>query len=182
MSDVSALLEKAKKEINPINLSKLLYQLTKVEGEKLIVVAKYLNKKPAYLSHLIRLKKLPELIVDGYLSKMVSISHLYVISRLEKEEEMLNIYERVLTEDLNVFQTEELVRETKYQIFSKGKYFSKREIDRLNSLSANKKIQFGLTQNRIKSKLTITIKKNLAESEKILKLILERLRSLTEAL
>jgi hypothetical protein len=182
MKDNIALLEKAKQEKDPLLLGKILHQLTKKEGEKLIDVAKYLGKKPAYLSHLIRLNKLPELIVDGYMSKLISLSHLYVISRLKTEEEMLAVYEKVLAENLTVFQTEELVREMKYQITSKGKYFSKKEINRLNQLLGKRNISLKLIQSRVRTKLVILIKNNLAESEKILKQILLRLQSLTEGL
>jgi len=174
------ILEKAKNEKDPIRLSKILFQLTKKEGEKLINIARSLNKKPAYLSHLIRLNKLPELIIDGYIAKLISLSHLFVISRLNDEESMLNIYEKVLANSLNVSQTEELIRELKYQITSKGKYYSRKEIDRINERLLKNNIHLRLIQSRIKTKLIIEIKKNLYESEKILKKILVKLGSLSE--
>lgn len=174
------LLEKAKNEKDPIKLSKILFQLTKKEGEKLINIARLLNKKPAYLSHLIRLNKLPELIIDGYFAKLISLSHLFVISRLNDEQSMLNVYERVLASNLNVSQTDELIRGLKYQISSKGKYYSKKEIDRINEQLQKNNIYLKLIQSRIKTKLIIEIRKNLYESEKILKKILEKLNSLSE--
>jgi ParB-like chromosome segregation protein Spo0J len=174
------LLERAKNEKDPIKLSKILFQLTKKEGEKLINIARLLNKKPAYLSHLIRLNKLPELIIDGYFAKLISLSHLFVISRLNDEQSMVNVYERVLASNLNVSQTDELIRGLKYQISSKGKYYSKKEIDRINKQLQKNNIYLKLIQSRIKTKLIIEIRKNLYESEKILKKILEKLNLLSE--
>lgn len=175
---VESLLNQAKKETNPLILSKILHQLTKKEGVKLIEIAKFLNKNPAFLCHLIRLQKLPELIIDGYLSKLVSLSHLFVISRLNDEKEMIAVYEKVLGENLTVAETEELVRQRKYQLSSKGKYFSQKEILQLNQLLKQRNISLKLTQTKIRSRLTITIKDNLEKSEKILKQILVRLKDL----
>jgi ParB-like chromosome segregation protein Spo0J len=174
------LLEKAKNEKDPIKLSKILFQLTKKEGERLIDIAVSLSKKPAYLSHLIRLNRLPELIIDGYIAKLISLSHLFVISRLNDEESMLHVYEKVLANSLNVSQTEELIRGLKYQITSKGKYYSRKEIDRINERLLKNNIHLRLIQSRIRTKLIIEVKKNLYESEKILKKILEKLSLLSE--
>lgn len=154
---------------NPIIISKIVYQLIKKEGISLTKLAQILNKKKSALSHLIRLNKLPDTIIDGYLAGIITLSHLYVISRLNDELSMFEIYEKVLRHNLKVAETEELVRQKKHQIVSQGNYFDIKRIEKLKEKLKKDKIDFKLIQSRIKTKVIMTLHGNLKEADKFLK-------------
>ena len=74
------------------------------------------------------------MIVDGYYSKLISISHLFMISRLKTKEDMMKIYEKVLSQNLTVLQTEAEVRDILYQIKTTGLVLDKNELKNIESL------------------------------------------------
>ena len=166
---VEELINILKQEKSPIVQGKILYQLTKKEGVLLTKIAQILNKKPSALSHLIRLNKLPETIIDGYLGNIISLSHLYVISRLDDEQSMLEIYEQVLEKNLSVAEVEELVRQKKYQVKSEGDYFPDKQLINLKKILQKQNIDLKLIQSRIKTRLILTFKGNLKQASKFLK-------------
>lgn len=173
---VDELIKTLKQEKNPIIQGKIIYQLTKKEGVLLKKISQLLNKKSSALSHLLRLNKLPEAIIDGYLSRMVSLSHLYVISRLDDEESMLEVYENVLTKDLSVAATEELVRQKKHQIISEGSYFDDKQLISLKKVLYQYNVDLKLIQSRVKTRVILTFKGNLKEANKFLKKFFQGLR------
>lgn len=172
MSEESSLLDQLKREKNPIIIGRILFNLHKREGMKINDLAKILNKKPAALAHLIRLTKLPDAIIDGFLSHIISLSHLYVISRLEHEEEMIKIYEKVLAKNLTVAQTEALVREKKHQVKTEGKYIDKNYLEKVKKIIEKEGVEIKIIQSRLRSRIIITAKGSLKESSIKVKKIL----------
>ncbi len=172
MGEDSPLLNELKKEKNPIILSRILFNLHKKEGMKIIDLAKLLNKKPSALAHLIRLTKLPEAIIDGFLSQTVSLSHLYIISRLDRENEMIEVYENVLSRNLTVAETETLVREKKYQVKTEGKYIDKKYFDKVKKEIEKEGLEIKIIQSRVRSRIIMTIKGSLKETSIKVKKIL----------
>ena len=77
------------------------------------------------------LKKIPDVVVDGYYSKSISSSHIYVLSRLNDKKQMIDLYEKILGENYTVKQTEMAVREYLYQVKSVGKYINKESTEKL---------------------------------------------------
>jgi ParB family chromosome partitioning protein len=153
--------------------AKILYFLNKDKGIRIVDLAKITGLKPAYICHFLRLVKLPEIVVDGYYGKMISASHLFVLSRLKTKEAMMEVYEKILEKNLTISETENLVRELLYQVKNQGAYLSSEERSRLvksiESLSDNVKAK--VIQTRIKGKLIIEIKGNLKETTEVLKRI-----------
>lgn len=164
MSEESTLINQLKKEKNPIIIGRILFQLHKKEGIKIVDLAKITNKKPAALAHLIRLNKLPDTIIDGFLSQMISLSHLYVISRLKNEDEMIEIYEKVLIKGLTVAETELLVREKKYEIKTEGKYIDKNYIEKIKSIFEKERIEIKIVQSRLRIRVIMTAKGSLKKT------------------
>ncbi len=80
-------------------------------GIRVVQIANKLDMSSSYVSHLRRLKKLPLLIINGYYDKTVSLSHLFILSRLATQEEMAFVYEEILTQNLSASQTERRVFE-----------------------------------------------------------------------
>src|SRR5512144_1073630 len=120
--EVARVVEQIKKESNFITKAKLLRYLTVDKGVKIKDASVMIGMKQAYICHILRLNKLNDLIIDGYYSQMISISHLFIISRLHSEADMVSAYERVLSGSYTVSQTEELVREILYKTKTVGEH------------------------------------------------------------
>jgi len=153
--------------------AKILNFLTKEYGLRIIDLSKKIGLKPSYLCHILRLNKLPEIIVDGYYGKMISVSHLFVLSRLKTKEKMIEVYEKILEKNLTINETEDLVRQFLHQIKNQGKYISDHEKQQLTDKIKNfgKNISIKIIQTRIKSKLIIEIRGNLKETTEVLRKI-----------
>ncbi len=142
--------------------SKILRILKSKYGLRTIDLARGLDIKSSYVCHILRLNKLPAIIIDGYYSKTISISHLFLISRLNRIEDMVIVYERVLTDNLTVSQTEESVREILYSVSSDGEYLKSELRDSLTSkLMEDENVNVKIIQTRTRSRLIYEIKGNL---------------------
>lgn len=173
MKEEEKYVEQIKKETDVFIKARLLNLLKKEKGWRVIDLSKRLNLKASYICHLLRLNRLPEIVVDGYYNKMISKSHLFVLSRLPSEKEMIKVYELILEKNLDVAKTEDLVREIVYQIKNEGDYLSLEEkedlIKKIESLEEN--IDAKVIQTRVKAKLIIEIKGSLKKTSKILRKI-----------
>lgn len=177
--NIDFLILEVKKEQDIVKKVKLLNDAIRNNDLKILDVAKKLAVSSSYVCHLLRLKKLPEILIDGYYAKNVSITHLFIISRLKDSTSMLTAYEQVLADNLSVQRTEELIRDMLYKVKSTGDYLSGEEKNKIvESLKKNEKnIDIKIIQTRIKSKLVLEFKGNLEETGKKLKAILEFLQS-----
>jgi len=173
MEEEEKYIEQFKKETDIFLKAKLLIFLKKEKNWRVIDLARKLNMKSSYICHLIRLNKLPEIVVDGYYNKIISKSHLFVLSRLNSEEDIIKVYELILEKNLNILQTEDVVRQILYKTKNEGQYLSSDErsqlIKKIELLGENVKVK--IIQTRIKSKLIIEIKGSLKKTTSILKKI-----------
>lgn len=165
------ILEKIKKEVDVFKKAKLIKYLLKEKKLKVYQLAEKLSITPAYLCHLNRLNNLPDIVVDGYYSKLITISHLFLISRVKDEDKIIKIYEKVLADNLTIRQTEELIREVIYEIKDKGNYLKTKEKQKIIEGIKNKyqKVEVKISQTRTRGSLFIEIKGNLETTSKILK-------------
>ena len=174
MEDTGKLIDQLKSELDPFIKAQLMQSLIKKHNFRVNVLAKALAIKPSYLCHYLRLNRIPEIVVDGFYTKSISLSHLFVISRLKDKEKIIQIYEMILSKNLTVLQTEELTREMLYGIKSEGNMLTGEEKAKyLNSF--DKELEVKINQSRIKSKLTVEVKGSLAKTTRILRTLLNRL-------
>jgi len=157
--------------------SKLIISLIKEYDLKNKDISVKLGIKPSYLSHIKRLNRLPDIIIDGYYSKDITLSHIFIISRLRDKKEMGSVYEKVLSKNLTVIQTEDLIRELLHNVRSAGQELTKEEkeafINRTTDKYKDTKVK--ITQTRIKSKLLVEIKGSLEKTTPILKSLIEKI-------
>lgn len=171
--EVKKIIDQVRSETDIFSKAKLLYFLRKEKDVPLIRLAKILSMNSAYICNLLRLLKLPEIVIDGYYSKIISLSHLMTISRLKNKEETISAYEEVLTKNLTVVQTDELVREKLFQIKTDGERIdenTKREIEEKYK-NIDKNIEVKIVQTRVQAKIMLTIKGNMAKTSEVLKKI-----------
>ena len=171
--EIEKYINQFKEETDFFSKAKILYFLNKKQDLRIIDLSKKTGLKPSYICHLLRLNTLPEIIIDGYYGKMISVSHLFVLSRLKTKEEMIRVYEKVLEKNLTISETEDLVRQSLYQIKNQGRYLSSDEKKQLMNKIKDfgKNISVKIIQTRIKSKLIIEIKGNLKETNEFLRKI-----------
>ena len=116
IEDITSLLNQIKIDKDIFQKSKLLDYIIKEKNLRITDLANKIGYKPSYICHLLRLKKVPDVIVDGYYSKSISSSHIYILSRLNDKKQMIELYEKILVENYTVKQTESAVREYLYQV------------------------------------------------------------------
>ncbi len=179
LAEVDTLIENVKKESDILAKVKLLAGVIHDNDLRIKDVAAKLGVKSAYVCHLLRLQRLPEVIVDGYYSKDITLSHLFIISRLKDKTKMMEVYEKVLGESLSVKKTEELIRDILYGITTEGDYLSPEEKNVFIDKIATQKKNLSLTiiQTRIKSKLIVEIKGNLENTSREIRELMKNLEA-----
>lgn len=169
--EIEKYINQVKSETDVFNKAKLLEFLRRKKDIPLKTLSEKLKITSSYLSQIMRLVRIPEIIMDGYYSNTISLSHLLIISRIKDKEKIIKIYEKILAENLTTTQTEPLVRDTIYGIKTTNRRLSEEEkkviIDKINR--GNKEVKVTVTQTRIKSKVIIEIKTDLEKASNILK-------------
>lgn len=74
-------------------------------------IAKQIGKSAPYVSNHLRLLRLPDAVKDGLLSGLITEGHARAIVSLESNKEQIAVYKEVLRKNLNVRQTEDVVRQ-----------------------------------------------------------------------
>jgi len=177
IQDITPLLKQIKEDKDIFLKSRLLEYLIREKNLRVIDLANKIGYKSSYICHLLRLKKIPEVVVDGYYSKSISSSHIFILSRLNDKKQMIELYEKILGENFTVKQTENEVRNYLYQVKSIGKYINKETQEKLTNKIKEKypELNIQIIQTRIKGKVILEVKGNLERSSKILRQILEKL-------
>lgn len=178
---VHDLLEKAKNESDYFDKAAILQTLKEENKIKIKDMAEYLEMKPSYLCHILRLNKIPDLLRDGYYSKSISITHLFVISRLKDQSQMIDAIEKVLGKNLTTSQTDQLVTSMIYKIEGKGKKVAdevNREMKR-KLLELNKDATVNVLQTRVKTKILIELWGNLEVTSQFLKRVGESIKDIS---
>ncbi len=179
IQDIAPLLKKIKEDKDIFQKSRLLEYLVREKNFRIIDLARKIGYKSSYICHLLRLKKIPEVLVDGYYSKSISSSHVFILSRLNDKKQMIELYEKILGENFTVNQTENEVRNYLYQVKSIGKYIKREEVEALTKKIKQKYPGFDIKimQSKIKGKIIFELKGNLETSSKNIKMLIGKLFS-----
>ncbi|MEK7495223.1 MAG: hypothetical protein AAB569_00780 [Patescibacteria group bacterium] len=174
IQDITSLLNQIKEDKDIFQKSRLLEYIINEKNYRIIDLAGKIGFKPSYICHLLRLKKIPDVVIDGYYSKSISSSHIYILSRLNDKKQMIDLYEKILKENYTVKQTEGAVREYLYQIKSVGKYIDKETTEKLTKKIKEKfpEIEIKIIQTRIKGKVVLEIKGDLEKTSKIIRRVM----------
>lgn len=177
IQDITSLINQIKIDKDIFQKYRLINYLVKEKKLRVIDLANKIGFRSSYICHLLRLKKIPEVLIDGYYSKTISSSHIYVLSRLNDTKQMISLYEKILSENYTVKQTESAVREYLYQVKSIGKYINKENAEKLTKKIKEKypELNIQIIQTRIKGKISLEIKGDLVTSSKVIKHLLEKL-------
>ncbi len=177
MTDFDLIIRQIQDETDIFAKAKLLHALVYERQFRIVDTANKLGIQPSYVCHILRLFDLPDIIVDGYYSKLITVSHLFVISRIKDRKTLLEVYEKILTDSLTVGQTETLVRERLYQVQSTGRRLSAEEITKLiNGVrSTAQNFDVKIIQTRIKGKIIIETKGNPEKTSSFIQAIVKKI-------
>jgi ParB family chromosome partitioning protein len=174
MATIQEHIDKIKNEKDIFTKTRLIQSAIQ-DGMKGKDIASKLAVKPSYLSNLLRILKLPEIIIDGYYSNTISLSHLIVLSRLKTEDDLVSVYEKILSENMTVLQLDEVVREKLYSLDSKGtkipQEIKNKIIEKYRRLG--EKVHVQVTQTQIQAKVVIVSKGNRIETTEFLEKLSE---------
>jgi len=174
--EIKKLYEDFKFEKDHFKKAIILKELSRSRSISLYEIGKNVGLSSSYLSHILRLLKLPDLIKDGYYSHLITVTHLYIISRLKNEKAMIDVYEQVLTKNMTTLETDEIVRQKLFGVKSEGKYLTDEERENyVNLLKSEDDAHTKIVQSRVKSKIKIEFKGSLKETTQKVKNLLNKL-------
>lgn len=175
--DIDSILQSISIETDPIVQSKLIINAVR-EGIRPVQIAKKLKRTPSHISHLIRLQKLPPVIINGFYDKTISLGHLFNISRLEKESDMMHIFENVLSKSISTNQTERLVSSIISEDTSNDTKVKKEVRDHIVDFFSHidKQITATIHQTRRSARIEIQVNGKLSVTNEILNKIKSELK------
>lgn len=168
------LIEQLTTETDYFKKAQLVDTLRRQECISVKDIALTLNKHPSYVSHLHRLLKLPPIVIDGYYNKQVALSHLVILSRLKKKEQMEAVYKDIMAKGLTSQQTEDLIRLKNFDITSEPEKVSPPELATLilEAKETLQQVDIKVIQTRIKGKVILEMKGNSKQTTEFLRDIL----------
>lgn len=176
MDDVSSRIDAVSHEKDSVKKARLIESFIKEKNVQIKTIASKLGKSSSYICHLLRLTHLPEMVIDGYYAHSISLSHLFVISRLKNRDEEIAAYEKILSDALTIRELDEYVREKIYRIKTIGE-----RIDDLTKKTIEQKykkidpaLEVKIIQTRIQTTLILKIKGNLKKTSEALQKIANR--------
>lgn len=174
---VPELLDQLQNEKDSFKRAKIIQHLYRERMISLKEIAAHLKKHPSYISHYLQLLSLPDIVLDGYYSKDISAAHLFILSRLKKEDHVINAYKVILSKSLSTAQTEELIRELKFDVTTNTTQLSKKEIQEL--IHEVEKVFSGVSvkviQSRIRGKIIFELKGDTKKTTEFINTVFEKL-------
>ena len=142
-----ALLENIQREdLNPIDEAKSIDQIIKLRGITQEEFSKKFGKSRSYITNLLGLLRLPDQVKRLVQSGELSMSHARVLSKLDDEERIIYLANKIIKENLNVRDIEKLVAS---KVSTKA-----RTLDSVNTAKYN------ILQNAMSEKLNGNVKIN----------------------
>ncbi len=147
-----ALIENIQREdLNPIEVSEAFEKIIETTGITQEEAAKRFGKSRSYVTNLLGLSKLPEKTKEYVKENKITMGHARVLSKLSDEEQINSLAEKIISEGLNVRETEKLA--------SSNNIPKNKKISRQPVYSAKHSIYEGIMREKIGSKVKIGPKK-----------------------
>jgi len=177
-----SLFEKLTNEADILRKAALVLELRKDFEIQVKEIAQTINKHPSYVSHLLRLQKIPQIVVDGYYGHLISATHLMLLSRLDDEASIIELYQEVLKKSLTVAQTDAAVRTLRYDVTDDGADIDTEALTRIQTeLSEELGAKVTVLQTRVRTKIVLEVRGSVTNTTAFLNLVRERLQiKLTE--
>lgn len=112
------LIQKIKQEKDAVAKARIIHDVVATGSVTKAEMARQLGVTPAYISSILRLTKLSDLVIDGYYAGLITMSHLFVIGRLEGHGDQNELYEEIVKHQWPTTEADEFIRKKKYGIES----------------------------------------------------------------
>ena len=171
-------------DLHPLERAKALKKLADEFGLGTNQIAKRIGKSAAFVSNSLRLLTLPDALKDGLLSGLITEGHARALASVEDPRLMVEAYKMIIREKGTVRRAEELGR--KMAVASRPKksssdvsqslQFVHEEVEEMRNeilrlLGGVKKASVSLSRSRTETRLWITLKGGLGETEKTIQKI-----------
>ncbi|MCA9371302.1 hypothetical protein KC726_00225 [Candidatus Woesebacteria bacterium] len=174
----SSAIEQFKSTSNIFKKAELVDYLYREKQLKLKDIANQVGLKPSYLSQLLPILDLPAYVMDGYYAKQLSGTHLMLLARLNDENIIHDLYSQILENKLSTYETEEYIRNARYNVHSHSTRISPNELKRFAELLSKRfDVDVKLKQTRIEGKIQIMMKGNSVVTTKKIREIIDKLLS-----
>jgi len=178
-----ALVENVQREdLNPIERAQAFVRLIEEFGLSNKEICQRIGKSPSYISNSIKLLTLPDALKDGLLSNLITEGHARALAGIEDPKLMVEAYKMILRESGSVRRAEDVARRMKKkagQVQQKDTYpphIVSDEIDQIRddlhqALGGDEKTIVKVSRSRIETKVAISFKGTLEETEEKLQKI-----------
>jgi transcriptional regulator with XRE-family HTH domain len=164
---IQHLLTSLSSEQDPVKQAEYIVQLRR-QGIANLEIAKLLGKTPSQISHIARINKLPDIVLDAYYSKMLSVTHLYILSRLRFEAPMRQVFEKVMAGGLSTQETDRLVREKLHDVTDAGEYVDSDLVATHIATLQLRGVGVHVIQTRTRLKYTVEVRGNVVLTSRAL--------------
>ncbi|MFS8159150.1 MAG: ParB/RepB/Spo0J family partition protein, partial [Candidatus Roizmanbacteria bacterium] len=171
-------IEDIRDQDDPIVKARLMADAISKKEATPTALAKYLKVKKSFISSMLRIPRIPEMIIDGYYANLISVTHLFIIGRLSSDEEMITLYEKILEKSLTTVQTDDEVRTIKYAIDSNKDIIdpvSKGKIEQLFS-GIDPHFRVKIIQTRLRTTIKAELKGDMKTTAKALRKLAEMVK------
>jgi len=185
-----AIVENVQREdLNPIERAQAFIRLIEEFGLTNKEICQRIGKSPAYISNSIKLLSLPDALKDGLLSNLITEGHARALVGIEDPRLMVEAYKMILRESGSVRRAEDVARRMKKkagQPEKKDTYppqIVSDEIDQVRedihkALGGDEKTIVKVSRSRIETKVSISLKGTLEETEEKLHRIFQGITGL----
>jgi len=187
-----ALVENVQREdLNPLERAKAFQRLVSEFGLSTQEISQRIGKSWSYVSNSLRLLRLPDLLKDGLLSGLTTEGHVRALAALEEPRLIIEVYKKILKENLAVRGTEEVVRRVKAREGTLGKKapeITKRRLRRpsrkLDKIEADFKERFetlgckarvSVLQSRVQARIGLIFDGGPEATDKTLRFVYEKI-------
>lgn len=177
--DLESYINAIQKEPDILKKAQLLKTILTTQYYTSSEVAKTLKVTPSYISNLLRLITLPEIVIDGYYAKSISATHLIILSRIKDQSLLISIFEKVLAQSLTTVQTEQLVSQSLRGVDLSGVRADKKTREKITHFftKIDRRIEVDITQTRRRARVTLSVKGPYATTSQVLANISKLYRS-----
>lgn len=180
-----ALIENVQRiNLNAIERAKAFQQLLRDFRYSAVELANKVGKSEAFVSNSLRLLNLPDAVKDGVVGKQITEGHARALAGLEDKKLIIEVYKKLLKENASVRRAEELVRQVKQASETKtttapGKRIKvdpallSRWQKSFEEFLSHSSPRVNLSRSTRQTRLTVTLRGNLEETQKDLEQILQ---------
>lgn len=181
MLEMSIVENVQREDLNPIEKAMAYKRLIDEFGLGTNEVAKRVGKSAPTVSNTIRLLSLPDAIKDALIAGVITEGHVRPLISINDQKLMLDLFKKVLRDNSNVRQTEELARKIKSEVEQKEPrtVVDKLYVPELDAMAKDIEQKYGcevlITQSRVLVRIAMIIRGDVDVTTPVVKKIHEAL-------